>query len=733
MAPMTQATQNLPAGRTVSRIKAAGLKVRTGHFTDGSASNVKAQAIASTDWRKTASATSSYLGVALNKTHGMRARQDRSSDLDTSPLCLEMKYMDGPDRRRPKDEQVEWEMIVSAPAAGNLQSSPSPSSSNHSFVDVAAFRIKDAKPMTINVNGEDLVLDGSFSFDIVPVRLDHSPKRSATKTTGYMKRIYSPASFLRMPLRDIRDLPEDVQKLLEADRSSHGDSGNNHRSESLGSGHEERKPSEHGRPDSRSSVTHGTMFGAEKARFQHMLARLQKSASKHRALSAASDIRSKDPATVASRVNDVPVTGETRFVETERYTREGDAFWRIKPQVPRQESSHDSGYSSGKSSGLSDTTIIKRPVGSLLSNTSEVADHGDSSSKRLNPAAAEFKSLFRDDQMQLLSPKKLTRTPLTNLFPEAGRGSPPKTYNGLGLRLSVPGLHQPNSNPAGEVEQAPSPQITKEKSKPAGNPQVSFASTGPTVDNFPQWDGNDLRDLWGMPMPGSLNVPPGIPAGALNNTFGTYPSPSMPLMSPFPPILPMPPMPLDLSPPMAGTNGFGSFPGTIPPVIPPLPIMGPVGITPSPYIPAGQPGAPLPAFNAPAKAGRPHFPVTQKPRDHDPIKQQQYEAYLEWRKANEPGYHMRCKMRQAQRIVRQHIQRPDEQRPNPSCKTAVEQARVKFDAIVAQEKAEKQSKAEKVVEEFRKKVRERSEQSETEAKKSYAQAAEMGTETKVQE
>jgi hypothetical protein len=35
------------------------------------------------------------------------------------------------------------------------------------------------------------------------------------------------------------------------------------------------------------------------------------------------------------------------------------------------------------------------------------------------------------------------------------------------------------------------------------------------------------------------------------------------------------------------------------------------------------------------------------------VKQQLYEAYLEWRKANEPGYHMSCKMRQAQRYVRQ--------------------------------------------------------------------------------
>ncbi|KAK4164842.1 hypothetical protein QBC43DRAFT_299984 [Cladorrhinum sp. PSN259] len=31
-----------------------------------------------------------------------------------------------------------------------------------------------------------------------------------------------------------------------------------------------------------------------------------------------------------------------------------------------------------------------------------------------------------------------------------------------------------------------------------------------------------------------------------------------------------------------------------------------------------------------------------------------YESYLEWRKANEPGYHMKCKMRQAHRVVRHY-------------------------------------------------------------------------------
>jgi hypothetical protein len=62
--------------------------------------------------------------------------------------------------------------------------------------------------------------------------------------------------------------------------------------------------------------------------------------------------------------------------------------------------------------------------------------------------------------------------------------------------------------------------------------------------------------------------------------------------------------------------------------------------------------APNPATTAPAPP--PFFPVTKKPRDNDPWKQQQYEAFLEWRKMNEPGFHMAAKQRQANRILRRH-------------------------------------------------------------------------------
>ncbi|KAL2264710.1 hypothetical protein VTJ83DRAFT_7220 [Remersonia thermophila] len=87
-------------------------------------------------------------------------------------------------------------------------------------------------------------------------------------------------------------------------------------------------------------------------------------------------------------------------------------------------------------------------------------------------------------------------------------------------------------------------------------------------------------------------------------------------------------------------------------------------VVPSAAVPAATPASLATSLATPVASGpvattaasrppRPYFPVTTKPRDHDPVKQQLYEAYLEWRKANEPGYHISCKMRQANRVLRQ--------------------------------------------------------------------------------
>lgn len=52
----------------------------------------------------------------------------------------------------------------------------------------------------------------------------------------------------------------------------------------------------------------------------------------------------------------------------------------------------------------------------------------------------------------------------------------------------------------------------------------------------------------------------------------------------------------------------------------------------------------------------------RKPRVPDAFGQQSYEAYIEWRKANEPGYALECKARQAKRAFRSNG--PDSQLPS---------------------------------------------------------------------
>ncbi|EYB25792.1 hypothetical protein SNK05_003567 [Fusarium graminearum] len=51
-------------------------------------------------------------------------------------------------------------------------------------------------------------------------------------------------------------------------------------------------------------------------------------------------------------------------------------------------------------------------------------------------------------------------------------------------------------------------------------------------------------------------------------------------------------------------------------------------------------------------------PPVSKPILPDPIQQQKYEAYIEWRKANEPGYALACKSRQQRRAQRGSIPPP---------------------------------------------------------------------------
>ncbi|KAK1246741.1 hypothetical protein MKX08_000543 [Trichoderma sp. CBMAI-0020] len=65
----------------------------------------------------------------------------------------------------------------------------------------------------------------------------------------------------------------------------------------------------------------------------------------------------------------------------------------------------------------------------------------------------------------------------------------------------------------------------------------------------------------------------------------------------------------------------------------------------------------MPSGQLPLIGGAPHPPQSQpqpvpKPRRPDPSDQQAYEAWIEWRKANQPGYAHECRMRQQRRAQR---------------------------------------------------------------------------------
>ncbi|KAM5372034.1 hypothetical protein ACJZ2D_007790 [Fusarium nematophilum] len=68
------------------------------------------------------------------------------------------------------------------------------------------------------------------------------------------------------------------------------------------------------------------------------------------------------------------------------------------------------------------------------------------------------------------------------------------------------------------------------------------------------------------------------------------------------------------------------------------------------------PALPMPCPPLPAMGGvHPQPRPVAKPIDPHPVQQLRYEAWIEWRKANEPGYAMECKARQQRRAQRNMV------------------------------------------------------------------------------
>ncbi|KAK3360210.1 hypothetical protein B0T25DRAFT_578204 [Lasiosphaeria hispida] len=722
------------SNRGQSRVKASGLRIRTANFSETAPSNARAKGIASADWRRTAIEGASS-GSPFQKDAITRNRRSaRSSSEISSPFVIEMEDM-RPDSfvyYRPKEEKAPWEMIVSAPVPRFSSASSSLSGTNPS--EGMPVQFKSIKPMTMNVNGEEITLSNSFVFDVVPVDISSSSSRSSalSESIGELRPVTKLDHIRRSasPDTSLSDaLPFDLLEMLDRAKNLFGPKNlPNPTTQRVGSrpakSRRERNTSQGQSSDSGisgirpvASETHNAqqeLTPNDQTRFRNLISRLRKpqrypSSEAWGSEVSISDPIATDPAIVAVKVKDgvasLGSAGTTESTRDDVISRSTQLLSRIRTAL--EQSSGDSGYATGDSGhSQSGGSFTEDLAAHSIRELNHVSSR-DSQTKRLNPAAAEFKSTFDRARMPALSPKKITRTPLTNLFPQAAPSFARHMPPGLGLGPSNVGGFE-RVIPEGTMSPEQMLAFLQRSMPPA---TFHLAEGGAVPGAIPGLD-PILEQIFlsRMANPDMANLP----------TLGAFGNAASPFGS-LAPVTMTPPVNIDQLQGLPGINGFSTFPGTILPSLPAPPGALNPGVSAPTTAPLGPPPAPpytapsAPLFGPDRKINRPHFPVTQKPRDHDPIKQQQYEAYLEWRKANEPGYHMKCKMRQAQRVVRQYQQKqhqPVEQcSVNPEWKAIVEKAKAAVGAAAAAAAAEKKKNEELVRNELKTKIQERSEDS----------------------
>ncbi|AEO62301.1 uncharacterized protein THITE_2083831 [Thermothielavioides terrestris NRRL 8126] len=676
--------QTSSAGKAARTIL-CGLKINTSPL-DTAQPDAKSPAMASTDWRRRAAAVSAPETSAKKPLQRSKESCDGSYDQPSQFRLRLDKSFSGLDQyRHTKKRQAPWEAALSAPAWPMSPSSPSVSADErHNVINI---RLWSVNPITTSVNGEDIAIPNRFALDIVPVHPD---------APGFVVGELRP---LNGSVTSFRTSSEDSEKLLAELRGLVG-------CPQCGcalanpTSNEQHGFSPPARPRDVTDATISSAFGSsqsdtethsrqermeppndEERRFQTLLKRLQQPPSTRRIGGMASNSRPfVDPAIVAMKVKE---TAGNR--QSNEATNNCEALHLDNRGGELQPQSADSGYasnSSGNSSSDRSAALGASPLNGPISTPKEPLA-GSDRVKTLNPTAAEFKSTRQDDVVRCLSPKKFSRPPLTNIFPNVIPSHPP---------LAQPVVHEsalPLLSPAG-----------------GGSTVPGHGSLG-GVENWPTIGSAVFAESLRYVRPGAMNgiVPNGLasistppqhiiaPAQlGVASMNGPALEANLPLTSVF---HTFPPAPASSLPAYAHTQAAGlhSFlPGTVP--------LG--------RLPQQQAGH---VVNG--KPSRPYFPVTTKPRDHDPVKQQLYEAYLEWRKANEPGYHLKCKMRQAQRVMRQYQLQQDKSasREPAGWKAVKEQAKAAVGAAAAAAAAEKRRQQESVREELRVKVKELSQNS----------------------
>jgi hypothetical protein len=695
-----------------TRVRPCGSKIRTtGQNID--ASDNKSHPVTSTNWRDRAAAVSSPV---LNGKGKEPARYDENED-PSARLGSETDIsFSNPQYRYPRGMRAPWETVVSAPAWQLASSSSSSSGDNQR--EVAKVQLKHISRIITTVNGEQIPLPNRFSFDVSPVDAENAPSGVGL---GELRRLDGGSvPFRRLASEDSDDLMIRLQEIVNANLDIL-----NSTPSSSSEVHDFPPASRLGgcQNGSGSATSVSSVIELEvkkEARFQRMLGRLQKhepSSSIHEPGDAAvQPHRVVDPAIVAIKVkDDAGSSGRDARSSNEA----ANAYFAQQLNQMRnagKQKSTDSGYASKEDTvWAAAQSGTKAPVAEEKSgHTRNGSSLDDGQSKVLNPAAAKFKSAAQNNGAPWLSPKKMSRPPLTNVFPDA------TTSN-----ILYPDTVAQGNGPPQQPQQTTAPAL-------AGQTHGDRVIDKGTLAQPPMPSSRPIRPPPGfehlvaqpsMPTSGPIRPPPGFEhlARIQTNAFAsinTLPPQFMPPMGLAATVSPatlagsgllptlasaaVPNAPVSATPmAMPGVNAFNTFPpfagttATMPVYNQPTP----AGLT--PYLPAVTPNAygttlatqlqaqqPQPFPTAAADPlnntnisiptatipnatvttttasnttsnqppPRPYFPVTTKPRDHDPVKQQLYEQYLEWRKANEPGYHMKCKMRQAQRVVRQFQQ-----------------------------------------------------------------------------
>ncbi|KAK4122504.1 hypothetical protein N657DRAFT_509591 [Parathielavia appendiculata] len=716
---MYRGTTNLSAARSLNRVRPCGPTIKT-TVQDMDTSNHKSPAITSTDWRKRAAAVSS---PPLNAKGKQPVSYDENEDVGMR-LDSENSFS-APQYRYPRDKRAPWETVFSAPAWQQPSSSSSISGDNHR--ETTKVQLKHVSPIVTKVDGEEITMPNRFSFEVSVVDQNNAPLGVAV---GELKPFDRSTPFRRIPTEDSETLLNSLQNIVNRQSVCNQDMLNSVPSSSSEShgysqlvGLEEQESSpgaatpESSDAEAEPSRAHARLR-EEEARFQMMLRRLENRPASSSSLEADSAPRQPhgvvDPAIVAMKVKGKPDTEAANKFFAQKLS---------EMQDKGKQKASDSGYASnnrsqhsnnrsGSANARSDFLYDSIPTHKGSCDRSGVFDDrsdgsygcfashfprkepslDDGQNKALNPAAAEFKSVAQTDDVPWLSAKKMSRPPLTNVFPDATTSHLsrphsilPDAYFGPSRQATGPAVAGPsNENRAfNHRKNSPLPDALFGPSLPTTASAVAEPSNGNrAIDEYVLAQASGSTN----PRPHQIRPSPGFAA-----TVSPVTLPGSGLLAAAPPSATSSNAAVNGTfMPLSGLNAFNTFPPAAGTTTVPMPVFSqaavattstglnnvyvPVTSLPSmPYPPglapqfqqpqqqslplAGPPGLTNAGNNMPpAQVQRPYFPVTTKPRDHDPVKQQQYEAYLEWRKANEPGYHLGCKVRQAQRVVRQYQQ-----------------------------------------------------------------------------